>query len=674
MKKIDLHIHTKSSISDSDFEFSLPKLKEYVESLNIDCIAITNHNLFDLEQFNEILDELEITVLPGIEINLEKGHLLLISENNELEDFESRCVKVEKLIENPRDFISIETLKEIFPDLNRYLLIPHYDKNPIIRPETLEKLKENINAGEVTSPKKFKYCIKDANSLTPVLFSDLRFKTEMTSFSPRQTYIDIDETSIRAIKTCFADKSKTFLTEEEGHSFFQVFQNGQKLSNGLNVILGKRSSGKSYTLRRIFNDFENVKYIQQFELLEKDEEKDKKRFNELLNTKQSSVSEEFLKEFKSVLEDVVQIDEKESSIKIQKYLDSVLKVAAEEEKKDVYSKCALFNESKFTESDNETLKKLIEATGLLIENKEYRNLIDRHVSVDELKKLIIDLMLKYREQQELNHKRLWVNSIISNVKGELQSNTAYSSIEDLDVYNIQLEKQKLKKFERIVDLIKTDRIIKQSEVRRFKIIANTRKFSGAQELLDKSGRKTRFKDAFDKYSNPLEYLNELKQIDVLAETDYYKYFVEIEYNILNEHGVEVSGGERSEFNLLQKIQNAHHFDMLLIDEPESSFDNLFLKNEVNEQIKEIAKTIPVVIVTHNNTVGASIQPDYLLYTTREIVGKEAIYKIFSGHPASTILKSIEGEEISNYDIMLNCLEAGDLAYNKRNQSYETLKN
>ena len=320
------------------------------------------------------------------------------------------------------------------------------------------------------------------------------------------------------------------------------------------------------------------------------------------------------------------------------------------------------------------LKKLIEATELLIENKEYRDLIDRHVSVDELKKLIIDLILKYREQQELNNKRLWVNSIISNVKAELQSNTAYSSIEDLDVYNIQLEIQKLKKFERIVDLIKTDRIIKQSEVRRFKIIANTRKFIGAQELLDKSGRKTRFKDAFDKYSKPLEYLNELKQIDVLAETDYYKYFIEIEYNILNEHGVEVSGGERSEFNLLQKIQNAHHFDMLLIDEPESSFDNLFLKNEVNEQIKEIAKTIPVVIVTHNNTVGASIQPDYLLYTKREIVGKEAIYKIFSGHPASTILKSIDGEEISNYDIMLNCLEAGDLAYNKRNQSYETLKN
>jgi hypothetical protein len=30
--------------------------------------------------------------------------------------------------------------------------------------------------------------------------------------------------------------------------------------------------------------------------------------------------------------------------------------------------------------------------------------------------------------------------------------------------------------------------------------------------------------------------------------------------------------------------------------------------------------------------------------------------------------------MSNYDIMLNCLEAGDVAYTKRGQSYEVLKN
>jgi len=305
-------------------------MKKYVDTLSIDCIAITNHNLFDLQQFNTIKQELGITVLPGIEINLEKGHLLLISEYAELEDFESKCNKVEALINSPEKFISVDNLKEIFIDLSRYLLIPHYDKSPIIRPEIIAELSEFITSGEVASAKKFKYCINDIDSLVPVLFSDLRFKEGMTDFSPRQTFIDIDDTSLRAIKTCLLDKEKVFLVRDEGHSFFQVFENGQKLSTGLNVILGERSSGKSYTLKRIYNDYENVKYIKQFELLETDEEKDKKRFNNLLSTKQSSVSEIYLKEFKSVFDDVQKIDRKENEKEIENYLSSLLKVASEQ--------------------------------------------------------------------------------------------------------------------------------------------------------------------------------------------------------------------------------------------------------------------------------------------------------------------------------------------------------
>jgi ABC-type phosphate transport system ATPase subunit len=44
---------------------------------------------------------------------------------------------------------------------------------------------------------------------------------------------------------------------------------------------------------------------------------------------------------------------------------------------------------------------------------------------------------------------------------------------------------------------------------------------------------------------------------------------------LNRDGFEVSGGERSEFRLLQEIMVAQNYDVLLIDEPESSFDNFF---------------------------------------------------------------------------------------------------
>lgn len=675
MITIDLHLHTKSSpFSDSEYEFSLPKLKEYVEKLSIDCIAITNHNLFDLEQFNEISEELEITVFPGVEINLEKGHILLISDNNELDDFQSKCKQVEELITSKSAYITVEQLKEIYGELNKYLLIPHYDKKPIIRSEIIDLLKPYVTAGEVTSPKKFKYCINNPNDLVPALFSDLRFTEQMTEFSPRQTFIDIDNTSLRAIKNCLSDKNKVFLDPSEGHRFFQVFENGQKLSTGLNVILGERSSGKTYTLKTIARMYDNVKHIKQFELLETDEEKDKKKFDELLTTKQSSVAEQFLKEFKDVVDDVVKIDRKENEKKIENYLNSLLKVAAEEEKKDEYAKCSIFNESKFIENSNETLKNLITSTQSLIENTEYRDLIDKHISKKVLSELIIDLMRKYIELQEINQKKLWVNSLVMNIQKELQSSTASEHIKDAEFYSILLDNEKLKKFEQIATDIKREKIIEQKDVRRFKIVASTKRYNSAQELKNKIGRRDAvFSTAFVTYDSPIEYLEELKNIDQLAETEYYKYFVDVNYKILNEYDAEISGGERSEFNLLDKIQDAHHYDMLLIDEPESSFDNLFLKNEVNEQIRQISKTVPVIIVTHNSTVGASIKPDYILYTKKEIVASKAVYKVYAGNPSDGKLKSIDGEETSNYDIMLNCLEAGDSAYIERNQSYENLR-
>ena len=675
MKKIDLHIHTKASpYSDSVYDFSLSKLQEYVEKLSIDCIAITNHNLFDLEQFNQISERLENTVLPGIEIDIEKGHLLLISENTELDDFKNKCNQVENLIQSKSDYISVQQLKDIFTDLSKYLLVPHYDKNPILRPEIIEQLKPFITSGEVSSAKKFQYCINDTNSLVPVLFSDLRFTQQMTDFSPRQTFIDIDDTSLRAIKTCLMDKNKVFMHHSDGHRFFQIFENGQKLSTGLNVILGERSSGKTYTLKKIARLYENVKHIKQFELLETDEEKDKKKFDDLLTTKQCGVSEQFLKEFKEVVEDVVKIDRKKNEKRIEIYINGLLKVAAEEEKKDVYSKCTLFNESKFIETKDETLKQLITATQLLIENIQYRTLIDNRIPHEILKELAVDLMKKYEEVQQKNLKERWINSLVANIQKELQSSTAFEHVEDIDFYTILLENEKLRKFEKIATQIKTEKIIEQREVRRFKIVASTRRFTGAQELKNKSGIQTAFSDAFLLYDSPIEFLEELKKKERIPGTEFFKYFVDVSYKILNEHGAEISGGERSEFNLLDRIQHAHHYDFLLIDEPESSFDNLFLKNEVNEQIRQISKTMPVIIVTHNNTVGASIKPDYILYTKKEIVDSIPIYKLYSGNPSDPKLKTIDGEEISNYDIMLNCLEAGDIAYIERKQSYEILKN
>jgi hypothetical protein len=68
-------------------------------------------------------------------------------------------------------------------------------------------------------------------------------------------------------------------------------------------------------------------------------------------------------------------------------------------------------------------------------------------------------MRKFNQVEELNRKKLWVNSIISNVKSELKSNTASASIEDVDFYKVLFEKEKLSKFKKIVALVKKEKVI-----------------------------------------------------------------------------------------------------------------------------------------------------------------------------------------------------------------------
>ena len=250
MKRCDFHIHTVPSVSDRAFVYDKAVMKDYVEKTGLDVIAITNHNLFDYGQFNEIKNELSNTiVLPGVEVDLEKGHILVITNNDEgsLFDFNAKCADVKRLIHTENDFISFETFSRIFNDFSKYLLIPHYEKSPKLPKEIIEKLGRNIVAGEVSSVKKFIYMEKEADELTPVYFSDFRVEKGVAKedYPVDHTFLDVDEVSVNTLKLCLMDKTKVSLTAEKGVKLFQVFSDGQMLSTGLNIMFGKRSTGKT---------------------------------------------------------------------------------------------------------------------------------------------------------------------------------------------------------------------------------------------------------------------------------------------------------------------------------------------------------------------------------------------------------------------------------------------
>ncbi|MBV6375457.1 histidinol-phosphatase [Enterococcus casseliflavus] len=680
MKKIDLHIHTKKTISDSkEFDFSLEKLKEYVKTRKIDAIAITNHNVFDEEQFNLIKKELDIVVFPGVEIDLEKGHILLISDNSSssISDLSLKCEKIKPLIKEQSSSLTIEEFYSIFsPDkLKKYLLIPHYMKSPVISDSVIKKLNEHtsIHSGEVQSARKFVELKNNEKDLTPVFFSDSRISTELENFSIQQTYLNISEISLSSIKLALSDNSKVSLSKKEGKNLFEL-TDGIVVSTGLNVLVGERSSGKTHLLNDIYKSTTNTKYIKQFELVEHNDEESKTNFNNQLMRDESIFVDEYLYEFNEISKKLLEIDPKIIMKDLNSYTTSLIKNAENTEKKDSFARAKLFSEELFKLKNLENLNELIKSTQLLLENKEYAHLIEETIDRKLLKELVCNLITEYRKaflSLELKRK---TNEIIEDVRGELQLKTRVQRIKDIDFEQIALAQLQIQEFDKLVNNLKKEQVLDEKEVYDFTIRKLKRPYKGAQEILSVIKRKTSFTECYKKYDKPFEYLLSLKKKDNLSPAEFFRYFVKIQVEILNKDMKPVSGGQRAEYNFLRKIEDSLKYDMLLIDEPESSFDNMFLNTKINNVLRDISLNIPVFVSTHNNTIGASIKPDCIIHTKRNLIEEVLSFDIYTGSPGDKELFSQQGEKVSNLSVQLDCLEAGEETYILRRENYEILDN
>lgn len=673
MKKVDLHIHTVPTISESTFTFSLDTFRRYVGEARLDAVAVTNHDIFDGVQFRQIQKALDAMVFPGIEVNAENGHVLIIANPDELPAFESKAKRVAQRITKVGDSMSLEELCAIFGDLNRYLVIPHSDKAPPIAGDALEKLRPYACAGEVDSAKKFVRAIKDETKLTPVLFSDARMRVDLGAVPLRQTFVDCGTLTLSALRTCLRDKAKVSLSEADGNNLWQVLEDGQKLSTGLNVLIGSRSSGKTHTLNEIRKTVERAKYIEQFSLVQQDEAAYEREFTSNVERRRSAFANEYLTGLKKVLDEIMNVDCVANNREVGRYVETLVKAAQEADRRDAFSKTTLFDEVDFPVGNTDTLAALVNSVRQVIENVEFRAVIEKHVSLSSLKKLARELIELLRAKALEHSQKRFVNRLVKEVKQGLKVRTAATQVEDVDLYEVSMDSKRVQRFTEIVRLLKKEAVIFEETIQAFRIEARRGAFTGAGEIKVASGVKTSFAEAFADYAVPYEYLQELLADESLPRSELYKLFVKIHYRILNKDGFEVSGGERSEFRLLQEIADAQNYDVLLVDEPESSFDNLFLKSDVCKILKGISETMPVVVVTHNSTVGASVGADYLLYTKKEIENGEVVYRIYSGYPSDKALLSVDGKSIKCHEIMMDSLEAGVIAYEDRRQGYEAIK-
>lgn len=509
------------------------------------------------------------------------------------------------------------------------------------------------------------------------------------SFPNRHTYIDLksDDITIKKMKICFSSKDRVSLNKEKDDSYFSIMENRVKIVDGLNVIIGSRSSGKTYLLDSINASSvtkmaKDVKYIQQFQITN---ESNKDNILEILASNVEIFVNDYTKKMNDYITNISHLNPDELEQKLAKYTRNLLKNSSEESMKDIFSKCKLFDEPDNMDINTNDTKNLIEAIYKILNNEKHELLISKYIDLSRIKLLIEELMKIYKyellENKAIDKTNIWSALISEKLQGE-------SSVTPILSYDMNMHFKIMKQISMFEDFIKNFTIQKEIYNDNFydKFFQTT--YLTKNQNIDDLYKSTKYSPQKDikksvsesnkLVNEPFNYLKDIvdnKDIDK-SKFDLYKIFFRTENNVINLQGTDLSGGQRAELNLLNHLKEAKKSDILLIDEIEPSFDNIYINQDLLTIIREIAKESIVVLSTHNNSIGVLLEPDNLIYTDYyyDEKNKKTVYKQYFGHYSSDKLLSVDGIEKSTKQIYIDMMEGGSDPYKKRGSIYESFDN
>ena len=669
MIKIDFHIHTIPTIKDPEFLFDIQTLNQYVSEMALDCIAITNHNCFNEEQFNMIKSKITAKVFPGMEVDIENAHLLVICDDNNIEELTKASKMLEKIIIDKESYISFEQFITFFPSYKDFILIPHYKKKPRMSETTIKKFEGLIKCGEVPNAKKFLSIKKKEEMLIPVVFSDYR-PFSKNPFPNRYTYINCENNELSNIRCAIEDRSKVSVSIKNIDNEIEYLPDGSTISSNLNVILGTRTSGKTYNIEKIKEAFDNDSclYVPQFSLIGDAEDT---KFSEIIKKECSSIADNFYSMFKPLVRKLLSIDIKTLENDIEEQLEGLIEYAKNADI-DSFAKTKIFSEVNFQIDDNKQEIDIINALELLYKNEWKKEVVEKYIDNDKLKKLIIELVAIQKTETKDIRLKEFSNEIIDKIKKDLTKESSANATESMDLINIFKYKKIIEKTNKIFPLLKEEKELEVQKLPLFEVYVKRIGYDNVSEVKNNLGTNISLRQTFDnnyKKDNLYEYIWDLKE-KVFSINDICKSFIKITYDVHNQIGEEPSGGEKAEFNLLKEINNAYKYDVLLIDEPEASFDNPFINDNIVDLIKNISEKTTVCITTHNSTLAMMLNPDKIIFT-ENIKGN---HKVYYGTMGDKTFKSTNGDEIISYEKILEVLEAGKTIYEEKGRKYESFKN
>lgn len=266
--KVDLHCHTKATKNDGPGRNVTPELfAEKIALADVEVVAITNHNHFDLEQFNQLSKAAASTqVWPGAELDIQgqfgKWHMLVIGNPGKAVAF---AESIKKLVGDKAPKDCLWKFDQIWSEFaaSDVLFVSHcHDKKPGITLQEIEQIRQITNNDwrlyfEPKSlatlgiwsahgyPMLLGSDVKDWNDYEKCRFSKLRLKVD--SFDQFLLLAKRDRQVVETLLNASAPKTLQVSPHESVH--FPI-----RLYNDVNVIFGQKGTGKTQIVRSIENE------------------------------------------------------------------------------------------------------------------------------------------------------------------------------------------------------------------------------------------------------------------------------------------------------------------------------------------------------------------------------------------------------------------------------------
>ena len=230
----------------------------------------------------------------------------------------------------------------------------------------------------------------------------------------------------------------------------------------------------------------------------------------------------------------------------------------------------------------------------------------------------IDKYLNSLENEIENKYKKETDDITKFVQEKLKQQSSMKPIKQCNLSNLYANKKLIESFNGLANYMKTDGVICGSDVFGYKLELRKSKYNSVTELKKGMGVSGSLSNEFTLYkSNDLFGFVKKANDNHFTTDQILNGLMQINVTVLNSGGNELSGGERAEFNLLKELKDSDTFDVLLLDEPEASFDNPFIKESVAGIIKNFTSLLVLVffIASSSNGIISSYDIDTQLFVS-----------------------------------------------------------